>query len=247
MIEPASCPIEYSVILPVYNEAGNVPGLIAEIDRTMQTLAPARFEILAIDDASTDHSATILQDCAATCASLRVYRHRRNLGQSAALVTGFRQARGTWVITLDADGQNDPADIPRLLEALGDDVDAVCGVRAQRHDTWIRRISSRWANAYRNAITGDHLRDAGCGFRVIRRSALSDVPIFNGLHRFLPTLLRYQGLRVAECPIRHRPRQWGASKYGIRNRLFRGILDCMAMRWWARRALPLHRLEEKTS
>lgn len=232
----------YSVVLPVYNEAGNMKDLITGIVAALGPTGHA-FEIITVDDTSTDGSLDVLNALAASDARVRVLAHVKNCGQSAALATGLRHARGDIVITLDADGQNDPADIPVLCRALTNDVDAVCGVRQKRRDTWVRRASSRIANGFRNWITGDRLADAGCGFRVIRRDALADLPVFNGLHRFLPTLLRYQGFRVVEVPVNHHPRTWGTSKYGIGNRMFRGIYDCLAMRWWRRRAVPGRRLK----
>jgi dolichol-phosphate mannosyltransferase len=150
------------------------------------------------------------------------------------------------VVTLDADGQNDPADIPALLAALRPGVDCVTGVRTQRQDSFVKRVSSRVANAYRNWITGDRVTDAGCTFRAVRRAALREVPVFNGLHRFLPTILRRQGFTVAELPVNHRPRTRGVSKYGVGNRLWRGLRDCFAMRWYAARVIPADRLLPET-
>ena len=221
--------IACSVILPVYNERENIEPLIRELSGALAARGAA-FEILAVDDCSTDGSWEILRELAASLHDVRPIRHRRNAGQSAAMATGWSQARGELIITLDADGQNDPADLPELLDALTDDVDAVCGVRVGRQDSAVRKLSSRIANRFRNWITGDTIQDAGCTFRVIRAAALREIPVFNGVHRFLPTLLRYQGYRVKELPIRHRPRVWGDSKYGIRNRFWRGLVDCVAMR-----------------
>jgi hypothetical protein len=137
---------------------------------------------------------------------------------------------------MDSDGQNDPRDIPRLLAAL-EDVDCVCGVRALRRDGWVRRASSAIGNGFRRLVTGDRISDAGCTYRALRRAALEELPVFNGMHRFLPTLLRVQGYSLCEIPVGHRPRSAGESKYGIGNRMWRGIADCLAMRWFARRAL----------
>ena len=162
---------------------------------------------------------------------LRVVNHRVNSGESAAEATGFEHARGDIVITIDADQQNDPADIPALLDALKDDVHAVCGVRRKREDDWVRRLSSRIANGFRNWMTGDRIADAGCTYRALRRSALHEVPVFNGMHRFLPTLLRLQGYKAVEILVNHRPRTRGKSKYGVGNRTVarhRGLL-CHAL------------------
>jgi len=173
---------------------------------------------------------------------VRLLRHAGRCGQSAALATGLRAARGAVVLTLDADGQNDPADLPRLIEALAGGADAACGVRARRHDTWVRRASSRIGNGFRDVVTGVRVRDAGCALRALRRECLAELPVFDGLHRFIPTLLRLQGFHVVQVPVGHRPRRAGVSKYGIGNRLLRGIVDCLAMRWFARRLPPARRL-----
>jgi hypothetical protein len=138
---------------------------------------------------------------------------------------------------MDADQQNDPHDIPEMLKLLQNDTAAVCGIRRTREDDWVRRASSRIANRFRNVVTGDVVGDAGCTFRALRRDALKEVPVFNGMHRFLPTLLRFQGYRVVEIPVNHRPRTRGQSKYGIGNRAWRGIVDCFAMRWYRARCV----------
>ncbi len=231
----------YSVVLPVYNERGAVEGLVAEIVAALEPLGRS-FEILCVDDLSTDGSREVLGALARRDPRVRLVEHRRNCGQSAALYSGFRRAVGDIVITMDADGQNDPADIPAMLARLEPGVHAVTGVRARRRDNWIRRLSSRVGNGFRNVVTGDSIRDAGCAMRVVRREALAEVPAFNGMHRFLPTLLRSQGYTVLEVSVGHRPRMSGTSKYGVGNRLWRGMADCLAMRWWRRRALPGDRL-----
>lgn len=169
---------------------------------------------------------------------MRLLRHRVNSGESAAQATGFHHARGEVVITMDADLQHDPRDIPRLLDVLGEGVAAACGVRGKREDGWVRRLSSRVANGFRNLVTGDRISDAGCTFRAIRREALREIPVFNGMHRFLPSILRFQGFLVLELPVAHRPRFKGQSKYGIGNRVWRGVVDCLAMRWYRRRCVP---------
>jgi dolichol-phosphate mannosyltransferase len=230
-----------SVVLPVFNERDNLGPVLAEISTTLHK-AGHTFEILAVDDASTDDSAAVLQMLRSFHPELRILRHRRNCGQSAAFAAGFARARGDVVVMLDADGQNDPHDIPALLHALRPGVDCVTGVRRKRQDSAVKRFSSRIANAYRNWITGDQVTDAGCTFRAVRRTALRELPVFNGLHRFLPTILRRQGFTVIELPVNHRPRTRGVSKYGVGNRLWRGIRDCFAMRWYAARAIPADRL-----
>jgi dolichol-phosphate mannosyltransferase len=232
---------QISVVLPVFNEEGNLKPLLEEIIATLGSRGQA-LEVIAVDDASTDGSLATLRALQSTHPELRVLRHRFNAGQSAAFAAGFAHARGEVVITLDADGQNDPHDIPALLDALGPGIACVTGIRRKREDSGVRRLSSRLANAYRNWITGDHVTDAGCTFRAVRREALREVPVFNGLHRFLPTILRRQGFVVVELPVNHRPRTRGVSKYGVGNRLWRGIRDCFAMRWYAARAIRADRL-----
>ena len=232
---------QVSVILPVFNEEENLEPLLNEITTTLRMLG-GPFEILAVDDASTDGSLARLHALQRVHPELRLLRHRFNSGQSAAFAAGFAHARGAVVVTLDADGQNDPHDIPALLGALNPGIACVTGIRRKREDSGLRRFSSRLANAYRNWITGDRVTDAGCTFRAVRREALREVPVFNGLHRFLPTILRRQGFTVLELPVNHRPRTRGVSKYGVRNRLWRGIRDCFAMRWYAARAIRADRL-----
>jgi len=231
----------WSIILPCFNEAGNLALLVEEI---ASALAGARksFEILIIDDGSDDATVQVTAELSRRDPRVRGIRHVRNLGQSAALATGFALSKAPLVATLDGDGQNDPGDLVRMLEELErTGADAICGVRARRRDSIVRRASSRIANAFRNFVTGDHVRDSGSGIRVVRREALAEIPVFSGMHRFLPTLLRLQGFRVVEVEVAHRPRRSGVSKYGIGNRLWRGILDCLVVRWYRKRAIPSRR------
>lgn len=229
--------IDVSIVIPVYNEAENLELLMAEIKFVVDALG-ITYEVIFVDDKSTDDSLAVMRRLKASYAEIVIVRHKENCGESAAQASGFQCARGRVVITMDGDGQNDPADIPRFLSALTDDVDCVCGVRQKREDSWVRRISSRIANGFRNSLTGDKITDAGCTYRAIRRNVLSEIMVFNGMHRFLPTILRFQRRNVIEIKVNHRPRRGGVSKYGIGNRMWRGILDCLAMRWYKRRALP---------
>jgi dolichol-phosphate mannosyltransferase len=228
--------IYISVVIPVFNEEDNLEPLLGELEPVLDKLGK-QYEVIFVDDRSTDSSFAVLQKLKQTRPFLRIIRHHINSGESAGEATGFAFASGEIIITMDADQQNDPADIPLLLDALKDEVAAVCGVRRKRMDTIIKKISSRTANAFRNFITGDRISDAGCTYRAIRRSALWQIQVFNGMHRFLPTLLRFQGYQVVEIPVNDRPRTHGYSKYGIGNRMWRGILDCFAMRWLRKRAL----------
>jgi len=231
---------EFSVILPVFNEQENVGPLIREIHEALSRVGKP-WEVVTVDDGSRDDSVEVLRRLRGDHPELRLIRHRQNCGQSAAFATGLAHARGRVIITLDSDRQNDPADLPRMIEALKGDVAAVVGVRLRRKDTSLRRFSSWVANAYRDWITGVTVQDAGCFLRVMRRDALRELPIFNGLHRFLVTLLRYQGYRVVELEVNHRARVAGASNYGVGNRAWRGIRDCFAMRWYRSRVVAGNR------
>jgi len=232
-----------SAVVPVYNEEGNLEPMLEELEHRLESMS-LEYEVIFVNDASTDNSPEILNRLSNKRPGIiRVANHLINCGESAAQATGFRLARGGLILTMDADRQNDPADIPGLLDGLEQGADCVCGVRRKRNDTLVKQFSSWAANGFRNLITGDNVSDAGCTFRVIRRHALSEILVFNGMHRFLPTILRLQGYKVSEVMINDRPRAAGASKYGIGNRLWRGIRDCMAMRWYAGRAIPAERTD----
>lgn len=230
---PETAPAELSIVVPLFNEEDNIVPLVDELRTTLEGLGQS-YEILLVDDASTDRSPEILKRLATEDSRVRIVHHRRNQGQSAALVSGFDRVRGRIVITIDADLQNDPADIPRLLAEL-ETCDVACGVRVNRQDDRIRRLSSKIANSVRNWLTHESITDVGCSLRACRSEFLIDLPIFDGMHRFLPTLLRLNGARVKEIPVNHRPRAAGESKYGVGNRLWRGIADLMGVRWIQRR------------
>ncbi len=225
--------VAISVVLPCYNEVDNLEPLIAELRAALDPLGRS-YEIIYVDDASTDGTTEKLRELTAKMPFLRHLRHRTNFGESAGMLTGFGAARGQVVITMDADMQNDPADIPMLLGLL-DKADCVCGVRGTRNDSFSKRASSRIANRVRGLLLADNIHDAGCTFRAIRREALRQLLGFRALHRFLPTILQWHGYRVVETVINHRPRTRGVSKYGIGNRLWVGIGDMFAMRWYRRR------------
>jgi len=230
-----------SVVIPIFNEEENVAPLLAELVPILKGLQQ-NFEVLCINDASSDRSLELLNELHNDYPELRVISHTVNCGESAATATGFQQAKGQFIVTMDGDLQNDPADIPALLALIKrNNLAAVCGIRRKREDDWVKRLSSRTANAFRNLITGDKIADAGCTFRILRRESLREIPVFNGMHRFLPTMLRFQGFAVEELLVNHRPRTMGVSKYGVGNRLFRGIIDCIAMRWWQKRCVPTQR------
>jgi len=227
--------LHLSLVIPVYNERENLEPLITEIERSLQGRG-WRYEILMIDDGSVDGSGEALLAMRRGHPALRVIRFARNSGQTAAMDAGFHRARGTVVVTLDADLQNDPADIPKLVQAI-EGWDAVVGVRVGRRDTLVRRVSSRVANYVRNRLSDETIEDTGCSLKAYRREALERLKLYNGLHRFLPTLLRMEGYRVRELPVGHRPRIHGRSKYGIPNRLVPSFMDLLAVRWMKKRSL----------
>ena len=225
-----------TVVIPVYDEQESLAALIDEIGAAF---GDTPFEVVAVDDGSTDGSWKLLEQISAIYPWLRAVRLEQNAGQSAALVAGYEAARGDVVVTLDADGQNDPADaIPLVLRLRSDpELAAVVGVRRGRRDSSWKRMQSLIANRIRDWITGDSVQDTGCGLKVIRRAALLALPRFDGMHRFLPTLLRMQGARVAEADVSHRSRRFGHSKYGMWNRAVRGFRDALGVRWLSRRPL----------
>ncbi|MFW6179523.1 MAG: glycosyltransferase family 2 protein [Desulfohalobiaceae bacterium] len=235
---------ELSIVVPVYNEAQNLQPMYQELRSRLETL-DLDFEVIFINDASQDQSQKVLEGMQQTDSRIRLARHSFNSGESAAQATGFFLARGSLVMTMDADQQNDPGDIPAFLKALQDGVDCVCGVRSKRNDTLVKQFSSWAANRFRNFLTKDQVSDAGCTFRLLRKSALQEMLVFNGMHRFIPTILRLQGFKVVEIPIQDRPRAGGVSKYGVGNRMFRGILDCLAMRWYSKRAVLARRSQQQ--
>ena len=224
-----------SVVITAYNEQECIAECVREARDALRALERP-FEIIVVDDGSADETFSALRSLKRVVPELRILRFRRNCGQTAAMDAGFRKARGDAVAALDADGQNDPSDLPAMLERLRD-CDVVCGVRVNRADGYVRRLSSRVANAARNVLTGERITDTGCTLKVFRRAFLERVKLYDGMHRFLPTLLRMEGARVLETPVAHRPRLKGKSKYGVGNRLFRGLRDLMAVRWMKSRRL----------
>ncbi len=228
MNEPA-----ISIILPCYNEAENLPVLAAEIEAAMREMA-GTYEVLFVDAGSTDDTQRVLAALAAADSRRRVLRSSRNCGQSAALAAGFDAARGGVLVTLDADLQNDPGDISLLLDAL-EGVELAAGIRVRRQDSWVRRVSSRLANGVRSRALDDATPDTGCSLKAFRRDVAVRLPRFVGMHRFLPALVQMDGGRVRHVPVRHRPRLHGKTKYNVRNRLVRGLVDLLGVLWLKRR------------
>jgi dolichol-phosphate mannosyltransferase len=219
---PASPAI--SVVVPLYNEEGNV----AELQRQIEAaLATRDYEIVLVDDASTDNTLENIPGGE----RVRVIQFEKNSGQSAAMHAGIHSARGDVIVTLDGDLQNDPADIPAMLTMLNQGWDLVCGYRQKRKDTAFKRLQSRIANAVRARFVGDGVRDTGCTLKAMRRDCREALLLFNGMHRFIPALIRNMGWRVTELPVNHRPRVSGVSKYGFGNRAWRATMDMFGVRW----------------
>jgi len=231
--------IHLSVVAPAHNEMDNLPRLLEEIAAALAKFE-YRWEVIITDDASTDGTAAALRDLRKKYPQLRVLSMRQRSGQTAALDAGLRHARGTFIATLDADLQNDPADIPRLLDLLQSQAqpcDFVNGWRANRRDPWIRLVSTRVANGVRNWLTHEQIHDSACGLKVFRRECIDRLKLFNGMHRFLPTLVKMEGYRVVEVPVNHRPRTAGKAKYGVLNRVFKALRDAFAVRWMQQRTV----------
>ncbi|WP_083941534.1 glycosyltransferase family 2 protein [Salinicola socius] len=223
-----------SILIPAKDEVGNLPGLLDEISLA---LADVEHEVIVVDDASTDGSWELLTRRAAQDSRLRPMRHACSAGQSTSVWQAAWAARGTWLGTLDGDGQNDPADLPALLaRARQGDVTLVAGHRVQRHDDWLKRVSSKIANRVRAALLNDATPDTGCGLKVVRRDAFVSLPYFDHMHRFLPALVRAQGGECVSVPVNHRPRGSGRSHYGLNNRLWAGIVDMVGVMWLRRRS-----------
>ena len=224
-----------SVVIPIHNERDNVSLLTKQIIQVLSNTQEP-YEIVFIDDGSTDGTDIILDELDAAHDVVSVFHFTKRCGQTAAFDAGFRQARGDRIVTLDGDLQYDPADILRLLP-LSKQFDLVCGRRATRNDDAIRGFSSRIANGVRNLVTHDHVQDTGCSLKIFSRALLERMQLFDGMHRFFPALAKMYGFTVTECRVQHFPRAHGESKYGIQNRLWRGLVDLCAVWWMNRRCL----------
>ena len=241
--------LEVSVVIPVCNEQDNVLPLAREIHGALA--GRYSFETIFVDDGSTDGTAAAVRSaCSDGMPEVRLIRHSVRSGQSAAVATGVRQARAPWIATLDGDGQNDPADIPKLLDtarnAASPRLRLVMGNRTTRRDTWLRRLSSRVANGVRGGMLRDGTPDTGCGIKVFDRAVFLDMPRFNHMHRFMPALYQREGYEVTSVAVNHRERTRGTSKYGLHNRLWVGIVDLFGMMWLIRRSSPRIRIDEDT-
>jgi dolichol-phosphate mannosyltransferase len=235
-------PIDISLVVPVYNEEENLPILIREMTEVLQGLGKS-YEMIFVDDGSTDGSRALLKRMIGQDPQIRLLGFKRNCGETAAGAAGLKEARGAIVITMDADLQNDPKDIPKMLDYLKN-YDMVSGWRERREDSRIKRITSKIANGIRNWLSKESVRDSGCTFRTYKRECLQNLKLYKGMHRFMPTLVRMEGFRVIEIPISHRPRKFGVSKYNTWNRMWRAFVDLLAVRWMKNRHIR-YEIEER--
>ncbi len=231
-----------SVVVPVFNEEENLPVLIPQLDKVLKQMEKP-YEMIFVDDGSTDGSRKILKRLISQYPRIRILGLRTNCGETAAGAAGLKEARGEIIITMDADLQNDPNDIPRMIDYLKE-YDMVTGWRQKREDSWIKRITSKIANGIRNWLTGETIRDSGCTFRAYRRECLQNLKLYKGMHRFMPTLVRMEGYKVIEIPIGHHPRKFGVSKYTTWNRMWRAFVDLLAVRWMKSRHIH-YEIEER--
>lgn len=227
--------MKYSIVIPLKNEEENVEALLQEIEPVMVALNEP-FEVLAIDDGSTDKTIDLLLKLKEKKPWLRILKFQKNFGQSSAFDAGFKASKGEFVITMDGDRQNDPADIPKIIE-VSKDADLVCGRRAKRKDTFVKRITSKIANFARRRLCHDGVNDTGCSLKIYRKVCLNQIKMFNGMHRFLPALFVIEGFRVKEVPVNHRERTFGTTKYNFFNRSFNTVADLLAVRWMQKRHL----------
>ena len=226
-----------SVIVPLYNEEENVPILQAELRAALRGVD---HEFIFVDDGSADRTVERIE----AAPNLRVIRFEKNAGQSAAIYAGLQAARGAILVLIDGDLQNDPADIPKLVGEVSRGADLVCGYRAQRRDTRVKRLTSRIANAVRSRYTKDGVRDTGCTLKAMRRECVAALVPFKGMHRFIPALIKDAGYRLVEIPVNHRPRRFGQTKYGLGNRAVRATIDMFGVRWLLSRRLNYKIREE---
>jgi dolichol-phosphate mannosyltransferase len=234
--------VDISVVVPVYNEEENLPVLIPQISAVIQGLGKT-FEMIFVDDGSTDKSREILKGMISQYPQIRILGFKWNCGETAAGAAGLKEARGDIVFTMDADLQNDPKDIPMMLNHLKE-YDMVTGWRQKRDDSWVKRVTSKIANRIRNKISGETIRDSGCTFRAYKRECLQNLKYYKGMHRFMPTLVKMEGFSVIEVPISHHPRQFGVSKYTTWNRMWQALADLLAVKWMKSRHIH-YEIEER--
>jgi glycosyltransferase involved in cell wall biosynthesis len=235
--------IDISVVVPVYNEEKNLPILILQLAEVLNRLRKA-YEMVFVDDGSTDGSRKILKEMTLEYPQIRILGFKKNCGETAAGAAGIKESRGEIVITIDADLQNDPRDIPTMLEYLKEEYDMVTGWRQKRDDSWVKQITSKIANKIRNGLSGESIQDSGCTFRAYKRECLQDLKLYKGMHRFMPTLVKMEGFRVIEIPIAHHPRRFGESKYNTWNRMWRAFVDLLAVKWMKSRSIH-YEIEER--
>jgi dolichol-phosphate mannosyltransferase len=229
---------ELSVVVPIYNEEDCLPDVLTELRDALEAGGVATWEAVVVDDGSRDRSAAIIGELAQADPRFRLLRFVKNCGQTAAFDAGFHAAKGRLVAMMDGDGQNDPRDFPRLMQAMREQgTDMMCGFRATRQDSLVRKISSKIGNGVRNWATGETVTDVGCSIRVFRRECLERLKLYEGMHRFFPTLVKMEGFTIGEIPVNHRPRTRGKSKYGVANRLWKSLKDLMAVKWMQTRSL----------
>jgi dolichol-phosphate mannosyltransferase len=233
---------EISIVVPVYNERENLVLLDQEITKSIKPLNKS-YEVILVDDGSMDGSSELIRTLQEKNSTIRLIRFGHNHGQTAAFAAGFDKARGDIIVTMDADLQNSPSDIPLLLAAIKD-YDVVCGWRHKRNDPWIKKISSKVANSVRNSLSDESIADTGCSLKAFRRECFKDIKLYNGMHRFFPTLMKMEGFSVTQVKVGHYPRIHGHSKYNIRNRLFASFKDLLAIRWMKKRQINYDIIEE---
>jgi dolichol-phosphate mannosyltransferase len=231
--------MDLSIVIPVFNESENIPVLADEVRAALD--GKYEYEVIFVDDCSSDGSADVLKGLRRKYPQFRHLRHERNSGQSTAVRNGVKAARAGWIATLDGDGQNDPSDIPAMMEMLqasseDENLQMVAGYRKKRQDSWLKKISSRIANGVRARLLRDATPDTGCGLKLFSRAAFLELPYFDHMHRFLPALIQRNGGKTVSVEVNHRHRMAGVSKYGLHNRLWVGIVDIFGVRWLQRRA-----------
>jgi dolichol-phosphate mannosyltransferase len=234
-----------SLVIPAYNEQEVIPELLARVSASLDKLGKP-YEVLIVDDGSTDQTSQLLADAMKQHAWLRVIRMGRNGGQSAAFDAGFKAAHGQIIATIDADLQNDPEEIPRLVPML-DGYDMITGWRQKRRDTWFRRVQTRIANRIRNWLSEETIKDSASSLKLYKRHCLEGIQLYTGMHRFMPTLVKMRGFAVLETPVKHSPRFAGTAKYGFRNRALRAFCDLLAVRWMKKRYLRYEAREVRPS